>query len=625
MKNRIWNGIKGLGITAFLLVGTVLGNWGQLSEIRAQGVENTGITLTQEAVWTDRENCRAQITIEAEGLKNYLKEQTAAEPAVFLDYEEASYEETLSEEASYKEDGVCQQEEPQNEVMNEAANEVANELEIEAANEGVNEETNEAADKGDAENSDAGEWNGDMEVFQEQDANEGIRQTLEEGTPLYLIGYISEYFEPDIQAMPQGCTWESVPVNSQKGSQTIVTKIMYLIDAAKAGEGTLSLVIPVTLRQEYRISGTAVSYPVCQDAPLSKDCTVASGVFIQQSGTGDQGQAVILAETASPALEVPASKGDFTLDLENMTDSPKAGNDLVFKVTVTNTGSLPLSQIHLAGIFSRKDLSAQWESAQGTESSESGAVIDLLGAGESVTLMIHAMLKEEQDGDIGLTVSVDVGNPLNTQEKITRKQSVNVYVSPLKTDYTVEKTADRTIAVPGDTITYQICIRNTGERTLHSVVSTERLIGAGIQAEFTERTGVTLNSTRTQALIPQISPGEAFALEASVTLPLNFTSRELINQVTVVTKETGNRTIQSQSNVTVQVPEFTATPTPMITGQGFYQSGSGTKSGGLNAYSASSHPKTADASGTGFFAVLLLGSLVASAGVFWHVKAKRKH
>lgn len=48
-----------------------------------------------------------------------------------------------------------------------------------------------------------------------------------------------------------------------------------------------------------------------------------------------------------------------------------------------------------------------------------------------------------------------------------------------------------------------------------------------------QKEGVTLNSTGTQALVPQIAPGEAFALYATVTVPQYMASQELINEVIV--------------------------------------------------------------------------------------------
>ena len=50
-------------------------------------------------------------------------------------------------------------------------------------------------------------------------------------------------------------------------------------------------------------------------------------------------------------------------------------------------------------------------------------------------------------------------------------------------------------------MTYQISIHNTGEVTLHSVVTTERFGLAGVTATFQEQRGITLNKSRTQAKI----------------------------------------------------------------------------------------------------------------------------
>ena len=137
-------------------------------------------------------------------------------------------------------------------------------------------------------------------------------------------------------------------------------------------------------------------------------------------------------------------------------------------------------------------------------------IISGLKAGEIRNLQMTVQLTEEQAGELIHTVTVKAKYP-GKEESIGCQKSVETEVIALKAAFEVEKTADRTQAYPGDTITYQICIRNTGERTLHSVLSTERFQNAGIQANFVRKEGVTLNSTGTQALIPQIAPGEAFA------------------------------------------------------------------------------------------------------------------
>ena len=88
-----------------------------------------------------------------------------------------------------------------------------------------------------------------------------------------------------------------------------------------------------------------------------------------------------------------------------------------------------------------------------------------------------------------------------------------------KASFTVKKTADCDNASPGETVTYQISIHNTGEVTLHSVVTTERFGLAGVTATFQEQRGITLNKSRTQAKIQEIAPGGCVNLKAKVVLP----------------------------------------------------------------------------------------------------------
>lgn len=155
------------------------------------------------------------------------------------------------------------------------------------------------------------------------------------------------------------------------------------------------------------------------------------------------------------------------------------------------------------------------------------------------------------------------------EEQVVKAENPKLPVSAGKVAFTVEKQADRTSARPGDTIFYTITISNTGERTLHSVLSTERFLDAGVQAAFLPQEGVTLNGDGTQALVPKLEPGEKISLSAQVTLPEYFRKTELINQVIVVTDETGPMEEQmSQSSVTLELPlgeTPTVTETPIPT------------------------------------------------------------
>lgn len=641
MNNRIINKMTGLGSAAFLLAAAILGNWGQRPDVWAAGVDNTGISLTQKAVWTDEDNFRAEITMDVRGLLAYKNNQPKNAPGPQM--MELLYLPDRKGEAGagWELMQLNNWEIPPEVVGEDAYVYDSVQWDVSGSNPNVvndGETGTEETEPGETESQ--GTESGETEPVEtepgEIETESGESGTGEMGageSPAYgvyaaagevvcLVNYISEYFELDSDTPPAGWSAETIPVHSQKGEQTVITKITYPIDLQSFTEDTLSLRIPVKLREEYRTPGEDVRYPVSQDAPLEKDRT-GTGAFLELRGEGE-GNSQLLAQTPSPSLDVPGVQADFTLGLKSAVPGVKAGESVTYELKLTNSGNVALSGIRLSPAFVQKNLTALWESAEGLEIEGSQAILTALGKGETRTLNLRVQLPEEMEGNLDLTIAGKAFRPGTDGEIIDREATLHIPVNPLKVDFTVEKTADRTIAVPGDTITYQICIRNTGERTLHSVVSTERLLSAGVHAQFVEKAGVILSAGKNQALISQIAPGEAFALEAVVTLPQNFASQELINQVTVVTRETGTKSVQSQAGVTIQAPGTTVSPTPYPT-QAVYQSGAGTKSGGSLGRSTSSYPKTADPSRPGLLAALMLGSFAVAAGVFGRRKQKRNH
>jgi hypothetical protein len=307
------------------------------------------------------------------------------------------------------------------------------------------------------------------------------------------------------------------------------------------------------------------------------------------------------------------------LALELYTDSGilKAGTEVLYQVKILNEGNVPLEHISLESRFSCPKIQVDWEAAQGLaqenqgenrESGKAAAILEYLAPGEERTLHLHAVLTEEQSQKLTHTVTAWAISPGSAQETILEEAVLETEVEPLKIDFTVEKTADRAIAVPGDLITYWICIRNTGERTLHSVASTERFLGSDIQARFEEQEGIILNGAGTQALISRISPGDAVNLKASVLVPKEAAGQELINEVTVRTEETGEHSVSAQSSVIIGVPEPEITQEPGL----------------LQTSDTKENPKTGDASPTAVFAGLMCASMTVSGLLGAWRKAKRR-
>lgn len=175
--------------------------------------------------------------------------------------------------------------------------------------------------------------------------------------------------------------------------------------------------------------------------------------------------------------------------------------------------------------------------------------------------------------------------------------------------YPVTKTADRSVAVPGDKILFQICIRNTGERTLHSVVTTERFQLGNVPVQFLEKEGVVLSKSKTKARIERIEPGKAAGLQAMVTLPENLKEQELLNEVTVMTLETGEQVMTSQAKIQIRAAE--EVEIEEADRMSVDMDNSAVSHTG-ESYPASTHPKTGDPYQPFLWLAMIPGSVLAA-------------
>lgn len=562
MKNRIWNQTKA---AVLAMVAILSGICVPFQEMQVSGAELVApvLNIEQSAKWTDEENYKAELTLRLSGL-NTLKDASK----------------------------VDQEQEK-----------IQAEMEIESFTEDAGEKAEEdfTADEGEKAEEDFGEGGAAEKAETENPA------MPEEKKEYILTTYISEYFLLDTASLPEEITAETVSIKNQKGEDTEILRLTEHLKMEKITEDYYTLTVPVTLRPEYQLSWEKRTYPVVQDEPLQKD-QPGLGTFLQEK-TGEELQTLV--SNPSPELLVNAAKTGIEAVLRADVEKTKAGQPVNYILDVTNTGQLPLTDIQFSSSFSMEDIRAVWESESDFYVDGKEAVLAALNPGESRRLRMTLLLDENKEGDLFHTVTVKTKHP-GREELIGCQASCQIKVEGLKASFEVEKTADRTEAFPGDTITYQICIRNTGEKTLHSVLSTERFLNANIQAQFMPKEGVTLNSTRTQALISSIAPGEALGLYAVVTIPQYFESQELVNEVTVISDETGTTNMKSRSEVTVKSAEVTVTPQITQTYSSYQSYGSGSKSG--SAYETASKPSTGDdTKGTFFLALCVCAVIVGAA------------
>ncbi len=574
MSRRIVN--ENVGI---ILAGTILGEillsaaFVSASENEFNINERETIRIEQRAVWTDEENYKGIIEINFNGLSQWKEEiqkrevQTKMDTDIFLSQCSETGTE-VTEEQPIEENGAEIQE---NDTLTEAAEKIAEE------NDEITEITEETEIIEGTENTGgiAGEnvigtgieeenyvdtEETDCNEMSSQDRNENLQNENEElQRTLCFSTYLSEYFILDQTGggLPYGIYTEEIPVITQIGIETTISKLYYTFTEADLEQDHVIISIPVTLREEYRYAETKTLFPVFQDSPLTVNLNgeQASGLYasvveeVETNLFSGEESRKLLIQSKGPELLARAGKLDFSMELSQEKENPKAGEIVYYHVLLCNTGEREIENLVLQ--VQAKDYSVHWQQSQEhfIIDENSQAVLGKLAAGQTQELIFWLQSGESEEGVMEIKVQAYIQNEA---EPVKKERVISTMIQPLKADFTVEKTADCILAGPGDTITYQICIRNTGERTLHSVLSTEKFLDSRIKARFLEMEGVQLNKSGTKALIPKILPGESVGLKAVVVLPEDIESSELINQVTVSSDETKEKQIRSEAAVTVQ-------------------------------------------------------------------------
>ena len=538
MKNRIWKKILAVGVSLLAEAGMLVGCTAQPAVAYGAEMEG-GLSVAQDAAWTDLQKFQAVISVKADGLASLTWEN-----------ENQEYE------------------------------------------------------SGDENLFSSGNQDGSLENDQYDFSDE----TISHPTSYELVVWLSEYFQPDASFMaPEGCLKEELPIETADGRSSSITGFRWKINPGEQGK---QLKIPVTLRDEYRFPAEKHTVPTCQDILHANGAISGEenggGVYIVKKVENEK---TILCKALSKNLEIPAAHMDFSVEMEAKEKALYTGKRIHMAVNLTNNGQVPFYKISLQAKVKEQELVPVWEKEPGLEVSESGAVLESLSAGETRTLSFYIDPDMNQKSNLELFAKTE--NPVSL-EKAAEKQ---LTLQQGKASFTVKKTADCDNASPGETVTYQISIHNTGEVTLHSVVTTERFGLAGVTATFQEQRGITLNKSRTQAKIQEIAPGGCVNLKAKVVLPKDLKDQNLMNQIIVVTDETGEESaVRDQATIRVEDKEKDGNGSGNGNGGG---NGDGTGIGSGNndgsTMAASTSPKTGDTSHKELFQVLILLSFLFSA------------
>ena len=665
MKNRIWKQMKKAGIVT-VLAGAMLGGTIEPKlTLGADFLPGQAPFIDQSVFWKDIESGQAELGIRIRGLNEWLSGRRFSEdkeknekwddefhkiedPSVEQEEEieqelpeddwqqekepeqelpEDDWQQEKEPEQELPEDDLQQEEEPEQELSKDEDDlqqeeKTEQDLLVNKVVEGIGIEmeegyehveqlaSGETVQPEDEEQEKTGPLTPEGTASGEENVGDEEEYESEEIQKLTLVTYISEYFVPETDSVPKNMAAQQISVRSQSGEATEITKLKIMLNVEQDGQDEIFFRIPLILRQEYRFPAEKSSYPVTQEEPLQKDCTGA-GTFLL---TEENGEELVIAEGIAPMLDVEAAEADMELSVTAQNGKMKAGQTIRYQVEIANTGKLDLADIRLTSSLSCPKIRQIWEDAEGLLTEGAVAEFAELKAGESRSFYVQAPLLDEQEKDLEHQVEAEARVKGRAAEVIRKNATTINSLEALKADLSVKKTADKETAAPGETVTYQICIVNTGEKTLHSVVGTERFQAAGIHAQFLEQEGVTLNSSRTKAMIQQIPPGEAVSLQAVVKIPGKTADQKLFNQVTVTSQETGERLMEASASVMVK-GEVAITPEEGLPLQGDDQ---GPASGQIQmARTASTHPKTGDDTRRDLWTLLAVTALVTVLGGIW--------
>ena len=633
MKNRIWKQMKKVGIVT-VLTGVMLGGTIEPKLILgADFLPGQVPFIDQSVFWKDRESGQAELGIRIRGLNEWLsgrrfsedKEKNEKWDDELQEIENPSGEQEEETEQELPEDDWQKKEETEQKLPEDdwqQKEKTEQDLPVNKVVEGIGIEmeegyehveqlaSGETVQPEDEEQEKTGPLTPEGTASGEENVGDEEEYESEEIQKLTLVTYISEYFVPETDSVPKNMAAQQISVRSQSGEVTEITKLKIMLNVEQDGQDEIFFRIPLILRQEYRFPAEKSSYPVTQEEPLQKDCTGA-GTFLL---TEENGEELVIAEGISPMLDVEAAEADMELSVTAQNGKMKAGQTIRYQVEIANTGKLDLADIRLTSSLSCPKIRQMWEEAEGLLTEGAVAEFAELKAGESRSFYVQAPLLDEQEKDLEHQVEAEARVKGRAAEVIRKNATTINSLEALKADLSVKKTADKETAAPGETVTYQICIVNTGEKTLHSVVGTERFQAAGIHAQFLEQEGVTLNSSRTKAMIQQIPPGEAVSLQAVVKIPEKTADQKLFNQVTVTSQETGERSMEASASVIVK-GKVTVTPEERL----FVQSDDQDPASGQTqmARAASTHPKTEDDTRTDLWTLLAVTAFVTVLGGIW--------
>lgn len=179
-------------------------------------------------------------------------------------------------------------------------------------------------------------------------------------------------------------------------------------------------------------------------------------------------------------------------DVEKTVDktTAKPGDTIKYTIKVTNTGEVDLTNVKVTD-----QLPAYYSKAEEKVSSQNGSTgsivkggeitFNKLNVGETATIEISYTIKGADDLECGDTVIKNKATGTTDQDQTEDNDGNNEVTTTVTNEcepepepepgYDISKSVDKTTAKPGDTLTYTIVAKNTGEVDLTNVKIVDKL------------------------------------------------------------------------------------------------------------------------------------------------------
>ena len=321
-------------------------------------------------------------------------------------------------------------------------------------------------------------------------------------------------------------------------------------DTSYSGAGEIELVCPNYFDGVLAPGGQIACVATAEVTQADVDANV--GLENVADGSGIDPFDTVTTDTDKSVIEMATPTA--SIKLEKFADSAlaKAGDEVTYTITATNTGTLSLANPKIT----EESFSGAGELGQLTCDE-----VETLRPGASFNCRVTYVATQadiDKSADITNEASVSAQPVAPGFEPVTNKASAVVEITPLADGVSVTKVADKTDAKIGDVINYTITVTNTGGRSLNQIkVTDDKFDGAG-----------KLGAIDCGDFDGLLAPGATTTCKVTYSVIDGDSGKKITNQAQVSAKTPEGRDLDGKAEVTVNVAKKPSAKLPVTGGNG---------------------------------------------------------